>query len=759
MHLARWISFCGLVVGMQLASLGYCQTATQRVTTSASRPVFVTAPAGDTNRLFVAEQHTGMIRILDIRRGTFLATPFLDLNGLSTGNEQGLLGLAFDPDYANNGYFYVNVTTSADGGDTHIRRYQATGDPATSNVASLGSQYELLSFNQPQSNHNGGWIGFGPNDGYLYIASGDGGGGNDEGTGHTPGIGNAQDITNNLLGKMLRIDVSQDDFPADANRNYGVPASNPFVGVTGDDEIWSYGLRNPYRSSFDSATGDLWIGDVGQGAREEIDYQPADSPGGENYGWRLREGTIATPNVGGAEPANHVGPIYDYTRGNGTFQGTVVIGGYVYRGPVAALQGHYIFADAGSLNIWKLDPEAVNPRASVTRINDLLTPNAGSIGSLSSFGEDGVGNLYLLELFSGEIFRVTTNSEDIVWNGDDASAGTPGDGVSWSSANNWTRGISVDQNFVDEDHVFFAAGSSQSTIDLGANRTVSAATFQAPYTLANHTLRVLSGNVTVESGVSARLQSDLEAESANHSLRKLGEGTLLVDGGAGQMVVKQGTVGGVGTLNYLTVEAGAIVAPGSSVGTLTVAQTLTLESGATLAIELAGSELGEYDRLSVGGVAKLAGTLAVELIDGFVPEAGDSFGFLSAVGGAGGTFDVLNLPELGEHLEWILNPGDITVSLMVNSTLEADFDNDGDVDALDLATWQSNYGTVGGAGRFQGDANGDSNVDGRDYLVWQRQVGIVAGGLPASSVAVPEPQTLVFLLVGLLGLGGRHCRS
>src|SRR5690606_38231904 len=171
---------------------------------------------------------------------------------------------------------------------------------------------EILSFNQPQPNHNGGWIDFGPNDGYLYIATGDGGGGNDNGTGHTAGTGNAQDTTDNLLGKMLRIDGHGDDFPPDNPRNYAIPEDNPFVGVNGDDEIWSYGLRNPFRSSFDRANGDLWIGDVGQTRREEINYQPADSSGGENYGWRLREGIIPTPGgVGGSRPEGNVEPIYD----------------------------------------------------------------------------------------------------------------------------------------------------------------------------------------------------------------------------------------------------------------------------------------------------------------------------------------------------------------------------------------------------------------------------------------------------------------
>ena len=763
--LKRIVPPLGLICWMVTPGWVMAQTATERITEAADlgRPVFVTAPAGDSDRLFIAEQHSGRIEILDRTTGAVMNTAFLDLGGLSTGNEQGLLGLAFDPDYANNGFFYVNVTTSADGGDTHIRRYHVQGDPATSNVADAGSQFEILSFNQPQSNHNGGWIGFGPNDGYLYIASGDGGGGNDDDGGHTANIGNGQDLTNNWLGKMLRVDVHSDAFTDDANRNYAIPDSNPFVNQAGDGEIWAYGLRNPYRSSFDRATGDLWIGDVGQGRKEEIDFQPATSPGGENYGWLLREGTIETPGVGGNPPLGHIEPIYDYDHLTGVepdpdFRGNVVIGGYVYRGPVAALQGHYLFSDAGSANIWKLDPEAVDPRASVTRINDLLLPDAGSVGGLSSFGEDDDGNLYLMEL-SGEIFRVTTGSKDVVWNGDDASVGAAGDGVSWGSANNWTRGGSADQSFVAEDAVIFAAGSSQSEVSLDANRTVSGVTFQAAYTLQDNTLRVLSGNVTVDAGVTATIASTLEAESQQHSLRKLGNGTLLVDGTAGQTVAKSGTLGGDGSFDYLTVEAGATVAPGASVGTLEIVNSLLLKPGSTLAIELAGTAFGQFDQLLVGGTTSLGGKLAVELLDDFVPQAGNSFGFLAAIGGAGGMFSTLDLPMLGPNLEWLINPGGVTVSLLVNSTLEADFDNDVDVDLDDLRAWEQNFGSQGGAGRSQGDADGDFDVDGADFLRWQQQYTGNLGVVSSPNSIVPEPATGIMLVLGMMVMPFRQRRK
>jgi hypothetical protein len=274
----------------------------------------------------------------------------------------------------------------------------------------------LLSVDQPQNNHNGGWLGFSPIDDYLYIAFGDGGGSNDNDTGHTSGVGNAQDTEGNLLGKMLRIDVNDPD--PDSGPNYAIPPTNPFVDAPGLDEIWSYGLRNPFRASFDRITGDLWIGDVGQGAREEIDFQPAESDGGENYGWRLREGSIQTPagGIGGACPGC-IEPAYDYGRPgtdpedpNNQYLGTTVIGGYAYRGPDPSLQGQYLFLDrsagSGGINYWMFDPD--DPYGSVENIDSIMTPDVGSAGGPVSMGEDAVGNLYIT-YFSGEVYRIATN--------------------------------------------------------------------------------------------------------------------------------------------------------------------------------------------------------------------------------------------------------------------------------------------------------------------------------------------------------------
>jgi len=392
----------------------------QRVASGFDRPVFVTAPGGDGERLFIVEQWVtpptpavGRIKILDLATLALEPAPFLEIPNVSTRNEGGLLGLAFHPGYATNGLFYVYYQVGdGNGRDTVVEQYQVSADP---DLADAGSAVTILEIPQPQTNHNGGWLAFGA-DGHLYIATGDGGGANDNGVGHTPGIGNSQD-TSTMLGKILRIDVDGDDFPSDPNRNYAIPSDNPFVGASGADEIYHYGLRNPYRCGFDRNTGDLYIGDVGQAVREEIDVHPAASPAGVNYGWRLREGTIATPTggVGGAKPPGAIDPVYEYTHGIGENQGFAVIGGYVYRGPAAALQGRYFFSDNVTSRIWSFVWDGSSPATfDGTNFVDFtdwtgtpqFTPDAGSLTSISSFGEDDAGNLYIVSL-DGDVFRLT----------------------------------------------------------------------------------------------------------------------------------------------------------------------------------------------------------------------------------------------------------------------------------------------------------------------------------------------------------------
>ena len=377
-------------------------TFAQLVNNQSTLPVFATHAPRDSSRLFIVEKG-GVIRILDLVTGQLNSTPFLTVPDTDAGaSESGLLGLAFHPDYANNGKFYVNVTVD-NGSDpgpfaTHIREYRVSSNP---DVADPTSKREILSFDQPFGNHNGGWIDFGPHDSYLYIASGDGGSGGDP-------LNSGQSL-NTLLGKLLRIDVNGDAFPNNPNANYAIPPSNPFANQAATRaEIWAYGLRNPWRNSFDRATGDLWIGDVGQSAREEIDFQAAASTGGENYAWNRREGFL--PFRGGQLLPGDVQPVYDYAHGNGPLQGNSVIGGFVYRGPIDDFAARYVFADSRSDNVWSFDP--ASPVNTVRRINELLVPDAGTIGGgrfpddVVSFAEDSTGNVYLVEI-DGEIHKMS----------------------------------------------------------------------------------------------------------------------------------------------------------------------------------------------------------------------------------------------------------------------------------------------------------------------------------------------------------------
>jgi glucose/arabinose dehydrogenase len=364
---------------------GATSLATQIVASGFDKPVFATAPAGDTTRLFVIEQHSGSIKILNLGDGSVLPAPFLQIGNVSTGSEQGLLGLAFHPSFSTNGFFFVNYTNAA--GDTVIDRFTAT---AGSNVADPNSRLQILTVAQPESNHNGGWLGFGT-DGFLYIALGDGGGGNDQhGT-----IGNAQD-RNSLLGKILRIDVN-------SGSPYSIPDGNPFKGdATKREEIWAFGLRNPYRSSIDRATNDLWIGDVGQNTREEVNFNSAGN-GGLNFGWRPREGLIQNPAYSGETPVTAAtDPVYDYPRSDGIS----VIGGYVYRGSaIPDLAGTYFFGDFGSARIWSFR-FASGAMTEFQERTAELNADVTAIQNISSFAEDAVGELYVIDYSAGSLRKV-----------------------------------------------------------------------------------------------------------------------------------------------------------------------------------------------------------------------------------------------------------------------------------------------------------------------------------------------------------------
>jgi len=348
----------------------------KRVASGLKSPVFVTNAGDGTNRLFIVEQPG---RILVMKDGQLLPKPFLDIRSrVAFGGERGLLGLAFHPDFEVNGVFVIDYTrNSGHVGDTVIARYTAAPG---SDVADASSAQTLMVVSQPQTNHNGGMVVFGP-DRYLYIGMGDGGAGGDQGPGHAP-QGNGQSLTT-LLGKLLRIDVP-------ATGAYTIPSTNPRISSTARREIWSYGLRNPWRFSFDRATGALYVADVGQGAWEEVDYRPASSKGGENYGWPVFEGTHT---YRGGRLTGDIKPVTQYPHSGGDCS---VSGGYVYRGQkIPSMFGFYVFGDYCSGRIRTLVNFNGHWRASVLVDTSLL---------ISSFGEDEAGELYVVHL-GGAIYR------------------------------------------------------------------------------------------------------------------------------------------------------------------------------------------------------------------------------------------------------------------------------------------------------------------------------------------------------------------
>jgi len=365
----------------------------RRVASGLSQPLFVAPVPDNSGRLFVV-QRGGLIRLLDPATGAVAAVPFLDVStDLTTDGERGLLGFAAAPDYATSGAFYVFLTTT--GGAIEVRRYRTiAGTPDRADPASGDA---ILRIDHPRNNHNGGWIGFGP-DGLLYVAVGDGGG-----TGDPDRAGQDRNV---LRGKILRIDVASDAFPTDPARDYAIPSGNPFAGGGGSPEIWALGLRNPFRCSFDSATGNLLIADVGQGVVEEIDLmRPGD--GGANFGWSLLEGTRP---FNGQPAAGLTPPVAEYEHGAGERQGNSVTGGYVYRGPIEALRGSYFFADFVRPNIWSLPVSRLivgetRPASEFVLRNADLVPDAGTIASVASFGVDQAGNLYIVDI-GGEIFVI-----------------------------------------------------------------------------------------------------------------------------------------------------------------------------------------------------------------------------------------------------------------------------------------------------------------------------------------------------------------
>ena len=409
-RLVPWSSaFLALACAAGFAS-AQTQLQLQQVVTL-SRPVQVTAPPGDLRRIFVVEQ-AGRIRI--VKDGVLLSTPFLDLTGLGQvafGGELGLLGLAFHPNHASNGQFFV-FHSGFPFPTNYVKRFTVSpGNPDIANVASATTVWSTPTI---YGNHNGGMVAFGA-DGKLYISHGDGG--------STPPLwpddpSNTAQRGDTFLGKLLRIDVDNPQPPL----QYGIPPDNPYVGPGNPlDEIWARGLRNPWRFSFDRLTGDLWLADVG-GFREEIDFQPAGAPGGRNYGWSCMTGTQCNPPLVCTCNAPTITlPIHDY---GALSPPHAIIGGHVYRGSaIPDLRGAYFFADYMTAQIWSCRRAGSGITQLVDRTVE-LTPSVGLIVGPTAFGEDGYGELYVCD-FSGGVFKIVPTVPTLV-GVVPYGAGTPG---------------------------------------------------------------------------------------------------------------------------------------------------------------------------------------------------------------------------------------------------------------------------------------------------------------------------------------------
>ncbi len=483
------------------------------VASGLGEPTFAGAAPGDPDGLYVTEKSSG--RIVRVDLGTGAQTTFHDIpaSDLSTSGERGLLNLAFHPDYAVNGRFFVFMTDPA--GSIAVTEYQRSlADPLVADPAARA----VITIPHPAfDNHNGGSLAFGL-DGYLYISTGDGGGANDP--------SNNSQNPNTLLGKILRIDVDTDGFPSDNARNYAIPASNPFAASAGAVEIFALGVRNPWRMTVDNATGDLWIGDVGQGALEEVDVIAAASAGGQNFGWRILEGT--RPNFAGST-AGFTAPIFEYTHATGQS----ITGGYVYHGPAPGLQGDYVFADFVSGRFFSYLPG----RNEVVELTDRIVGAVGGIELISSFGLDASGALYVVSI-TGSIFRLdpssaSTDGNDALYGdaGNDELRGGAGDDV-------LVGGVGNDQMFGGSGADLLDGGDGSDLFDGGAGfDTASYATANARVIVS-----LVSGGargeavgdafVFVEALVGSRFGDWLTGDAASNTLTG-GRGGDVLRGGRG----------------------------------------------------------------------------------------------------------------------------------------------------------------------------------------------------------------------------------
>ncbi len=762
----------GLVIALGvLGSSARGQLAVKRITTGAtgfSGPVFGVSAPGDPNRLYVVEQG-GQIRFIDTTSPTASPRPFFALTNanfpntnLTTGGEQGLLGLAFHPEYQSNGLFYTYSTANS-GNDLRVDQFRAVNG-----VVQTGLRRTVLSIPHPNdTNHNGGWIGFSPTGGTaLYVATGDGGGGNDP--------ANNSQSTGSLLGKMLRIDVGAAGLPFDGQTGgYTIPAGNMTVNPNGNltspapptttvrPEIYAYGLRNPWRNSFDRLTGDLYIGDVGQGAREEINVIPAGrqntatldrtagSLNGINFGWRLREGTIATPTVGSSQLRyDNVQPVFDYVR-NGTtgqlpFSGRSVTGGYVYRGDGfhdggIDLDGTYLFADYVSNQIGSFRYDATTGTLAdlknrTTEIRASL-PSGTNLSGMASFAEDGAGNLYILSATSGDIFRIVPARPN-------------------GPVVDLPAGVTAPQAAAG--YPLIAGGFSLVKTGPGQLVLDAANSFTGPTTVSAGTLRInnpmaVSGSaVSVAAGATLSIGTGVAVRSPAVRLDggRLIASSLLVDrsDGIAELDVASGTLGGAPSVT---------VADG---GLLSLAASRRVQLGVTSLVVDESLGGGRLD-LGAGQVAVASGGLSAAAVraDILAGRSGGDWrgmaGITSSLAAAAGGTRAVGYTVAADG------------AVRVSFAAPGDVDLNGSSDVFDLVgiNGAGTYGAAGGSDWSRGDFNYDGATNVFD-LVMAGGAGVygvgsyfpVAAASMPPTAAVPEPGSggaaaaaaLVMLLAG-----------